>query len=443
MSSNNPSLYIELLNNINKLHVLTSSSLLLILGYEFVNSTVTIITQFNSQIQRSLIELPFELKSTRIKYPKPLLQTIIPLELKRSDSKLLSSELDIQDQLGLVWSGNYFTGVSFIGCSETKLPLIKGSYWKDTVPLGEFSGDDLADVMNRVSITGPASNNNEKEGEGESYNKLFSKVRNLPREGWEELVDCWVCHNEEYSTINSNNFSNQGTFFPPEGLLHVGTKNILFHPKHLINTLYVEYKKIVEEHMNSYSLTNPSHLNELIYLTLSCPHCLSQLGKIIIDPSQKINEEYAQVVSIPKFHLACQNLYFEESNNTPVEVLFLQDLYDLYQFNSMMKFIVGSGSSDGKDEGISIKITIMNWQIYLNDCELDKKTKLKPCTKFIYEIIDNKSDNIMAEGREFQFIEYPQSIINNLITKFKENTTYLSPQKRKFKESSISVLFWN
>jgi hypothetical protein len=246
MASNNPSLYIELLNNINKLHILTSSSLILILGYEFVNNTITIISQYNSQIQRTLIELPFELKSTRIKYPKPLLQTIIPLELKRSDSKLLSNELDIQDQLGLIWSGNYFTGVSFIGCGETKLPLIKGSHWKEKDPLGEFSGDDLADAMDRITITTPASNNNGDNIEkvGESYNKLFSKVRNLPREGWEELVDCWVCHNEEYTTINSNNFSNQGTFFPPEGLLHVGTKNILFHPKHLIDPLFVKYKKV-------------------------------------------------------------------------------------------------------------------------------------------------------------------------------------------------------
>jgi hypothetical protein len=111
--------------------------------------------------------------------------------------------------------------------------------------------------------------------------------------------------------------------------------------------------------MNSYSATNPSHLNELIYLTLSCPHCPSQLGKIIIDPSQKTDEEYAQVVSIPKFHLACQNLYFEDSNNTPVEVLFLQDLYDLYQFNSMMKFIVGSGNIDGKNDFTSIKVSLI------------------------------------------------------------------------------------
>ncbi|KAJ3284336.1 hypothetical protein HDU79_008294, partial [Rhizoclosmatium sp. JEL0117] len=85
----------------------------------------------------------------------------------------------------------------------------------------------------------------------------FEKVKDLPSEHWHELLDCWACHQEDYSHLQKGHYA--GSVIPSrERQLLVAQNYLLVHESDLImDQLMIEESSLVEE-LNALDLTDES-----------------------------------------------------------------------------------------------------------------------------------------------------------------------------------------
>ena len=139
-----------------------------------------------------------------------------PKEVKALDPVLLSAkELD---------------DVSSISCVSCKAELLKE--WKKMPGKEQEEGiDELIEMLDVTRIS------------------RFKKVMNLPSDHWNELVDCWMCHDEDYEI--ARNHHRNGILKSRPDTLMVGLSFVqLHHDDVLLDTLQLQAPSPDVSHIN-------------------------------------------------------------------------------------------------------------------------------------------------------------------------------------------------
>lgn len=193
------------------------------------------------------IELPFEFNITtlndniRIVKRDPSLRRVIALGFEitskeKTNFDLIETDLDdLDEHLSQIWDAKYFQTVENIVCLNCESFILTRLTPKEldgapatSIPIEAESTDvnreDSPDTNPNLPTSSPNTSNSLPEEEAfaldlsnltikdspidttanpvacsDAKQALFTRFRNLPNEGWEELVDCWVCHSEDYT----------------------------------------------------------------------------------------------------------------------------------------------------------------------------------------------------------------------------------------------------
>ncbi|KAL1923647.1 uncharacterized protein VTP21DRAFT_8627 [Calcarisporiella thermophila] len=135
----------------------------------------------------------------------------------------------------------------------------------------------------QATLTKPAEERNEA-----GRRVLFKKVKDLPSEHWLELVDCWMCHEDQDFKVG------EIKALPRVGL--VGGTYLLLHP----TDVNIEAVELTER--------KTSLLPGRYWRPLTCQRCLSPLGEALFECSAL--EENLEQASEPKLVTLKFNKYF-------------------------------------------------------------------------------------------------------------------------------------
>jgi hypothetical protein len=70
----------------------------------------------------------------------------------------------------------------------------------------------------------------------------FQRIMDTPSEYWHELLDCWACHNEDYTKLKGQK---AGHIYAQPDCLLVASSYILLHPSNLNSSLFKISKVII------------------------------------------------------------------------------------------------------------------------------------------------------------------------------------------------------
>ncbi|CAH1764898.1 10330_t:CDS:2, partial [Entrophospora sp. SA101] len=128
---------------------------------------------------------------------------------------------------------------------------------------------------------------NEKENDEKSVDGGgFIKIMDMPSEHWLELVDCWMCHQEDYKQAQL------GEIIAKERFCLVGNTYFLLHPTDIKKDLIklVDCTKEIDWSKGLSKRWRP----------ICCSRCLSPIGEgLYYNPNNLKDEEISETLSIP------------------------------------------------------------------------------------------------------------------------------------------------
>ncbi|KAJ9049865.1 hypothetical protein DSO57_1020161 [Entomophthora muscae] len=243
--------------------------------YSFKNSVILVL-EVSSQEAKNLptskpsehlntfqLDLPFEISiltlddNLKKAKPEPNFRRVVTLGFKLTNKENINFDMietdldDLDEKLGQIWDAKYFQAVESILCLKCQSSFLTQLPKEDISLLPSPSQEKCVEKANEKTILEAAitaallPEEIALEFSNLSITKedtpvasdactatkqpLFTRFRNLPNEGWEELVDCWVCHSEDYTPHFYK------LFCPNPSTLLVGANYLLVNISRLAN----------------------------------------------------------------------------------------------------------------------------------------------------------------------------------------------------------------
>ncbi|KAI9298616.1 hypothetical protein K502DRAFT_345898 [Neoconidiobolus thromboides FSU 785] len=426
---------IELLKQINKLYIYFNTPITLNnLQLSIKNGTILELALTNTPLH---FQLPFklELVNHSLNASSQILQVNFK-KIKEDDELDLEDDLEtLENLLSQDWNATDFLNVQQVLCEKCECPLIiredEDTKAAPIVTTATTVGDsDITEVIENLSQL--------KISLDDAPKRLFKKLKNLPREGWEELIDCWTCHKEDFTPVINK------VFLPDKDTLLVDSNYLL------VNGKKVRGWKELKEGMGN-EISKP----------MNCTSCNNYLGMVELRQNEE-DEKDKEIKGVVKLHKLAvkisrnqKNIDNNNSQGIVIESknfikLILLNLCINNRYNAASRFIF----KDWKTGRVILCLFVFNWQVYLwnrndnnmNDDINENKNHLQHTLKcYIYynkeensTIIENwlNDDNIIS-------LYYPKQLIiqfyNNLININTNNTNASSILFKNFDQVYLTI----
>ncbi|CAG8750105.1 6077_t:CDS:2 [Racocetra persica] len=168
----------------------------------------------------------------------------------------------------------------------------------------------------------------------------LSKIMNMPSEHWLELVDCWMCHQEDYQQAR------MGDIIVRENIGLVGNTYFLIHPKD-VKSDAVEIEERLAQVDWSKGLSKK-------WRPLNCTRCLCPIGEGLYQRTKKTEEENdASELSLLAIKFSKQAVFVELESDTnesitqryPFSAFIAADLFEAAKAHATYRFIIGQNSN--------------------------------------------------------------------------------------------------
>ncbi|KAI8815247.1 ubiquitin-conjugating enzyme E2-binding protein [Cladochytrium replicatum] len=266
----------------------------------------------------------------------------------------------------------------------------------------------------------------------------FDRILDHPSEYWHELIDCWTCHKEEYTTVEKSGHLG-GIFGAKARTLLVGGSYVLMHPDDLRNECVEERKRETDE---------PSSSLRKGRRVLLCSTC-----KEIVGESYRTGSHSARSVRLFSY---CINIQVSsEMTKNPIvfcaafERYFVQEILEAAQAHASYKFCICSEDNQsifllwlqtmemfvGKQEFICereemkkpLRLERVVRVLYLSD----KEAKLDPEKQFMEK---------WQEDRQIERMVYPAKFVESLLQLLEESNARIEPEYRRMQVFRVGTL---
>ncbi|KAI8618831.1 HECT-like ubiquitin-conjugating enzyme-binding-domain-containing protein [Chytriomyces sp. MP71] len=235
----------------------------------------------------------------------------------------------------------------------------------------------------------------------------FSTAADLPSEHWRELVDCWACHQEDYSHLSKGHFANviparrhnilvaQGYIVVHERDLDLNALTVGPQVQDTIDTRADPSQEHCHEQSHKYKNSQDSHSHAysdchevasvrdaftVLWDHVSCARCQAPLGDALSWPNTAVKHGGDQYVAIKLYKYGLDiDLGNKWVLHQPFLAFFVDEMLEAANANASYKFAVVCG--ERKEP--SLLIWLLNWNMrYANSITGD--CRLRPAVKVGY-----------------------------------------------------------
>ncbi|CAG8661725.1 9260_t:CDS:2, partial [Cetraspora pellucida] len=168
----------------------------------------------------------------------------------------------------------------------------------------------------------------------------FSKIMDMPSEHWEELVDCWMCHQEDYQQARMSDISAR------ENIGLVGNTYFLIHPKDVKSDAVG-----IEERLAQVDWSKGLSKK---WRPLNCTRCMCPIGEGLYQKTKKAEENDASELPLLAIRLSKQAVLVELESDTnesitqkyPFSAFIAADLFEAAKAHATYRFIIEGQNSN-------------------------------------------------------------------------------------------------
>ncbi|ORX88779.1 hypothetical protein K493DRAFT_341072, partial [Basidiobolus meristosporus CBS 931.73] len=218
--------------------------------------------------------------------------------------------------------------------AELKLPLVQTKLSGNNHLLSEVPSPLSASELRAVNTIkcGFCEHPLTKEG------NVFQKTLDLPSEHWLELVDCWMCHQDDYKQVQ------KGEITARTGTLLVGNTYLLVSSEDLDTTA------VMTEEQDRAKLKQFKFKK---WHSIVCSRCLSTLGEGLLDH----NEEHLVAAKLKKYEVTLPIGQHETVPKPSFLSFIIADLLEISKSSASYHFII----EDKATKEPLLQIWVFSW----------------------------------------------------------------------------------
>ncbi|KAI8919545.1 HECT-like ubiquitin-conjugating enzyme-binding-domain-containing protein [Entophlyctis helioformis] len=171
---------------------------------------------------------------------------------------------------------------------------------------------------------------------------LFKRCLRLPSQHWHEMLECWACHHEDYSSTLKG--QQGGLIFAQQHSLMVGDSHLLLHPSDLrLDRLRIAYNG------------SESILRSARWIQVQCDRCRAPVGECFMDreaASDSVDMSQVQMIRLAKYRVDAM-LWTGCVLQTPFVECFVSELLDACQAHATYRFYVHDEDSRPDDGSVA------------------------------------------------------------------------------------------
>ncbi|KAI9024128.1 ubiquitin-conjugating enzyme E2-binding protein [Hyaloraphidium curvatum] len=279
----------------------------------------------------------------------------------------------------------------------------------------------------------------------------FYRVMDLPSEHWAELVECWMCHQEDYGRNGRFERTTQGQ----PGCLSVGASYVLLSGDDVSSgAVAVTDPQDEDEQRVPAAKRNPFEPS-----IVTCISCRSKIGEAFYDsPSQ---HDFPTTFRIPLYYVSFAGNPDDAGRNPRFLDYFVCDLLEDARTHGSYRLVVEekgrSGPFPGGNENLRLLIWLLAWdlEVLTNMDGPDDAGKRSGtggdrhrtfrALKLLYQPLPDVEGNPMAKAwlgaaEKLDRLRYDAGPINGLVAELGRANTLLPPGKRKMHGFNVAIL---
>ncbi|CAG8510274.1 44565_t:CDS:2 [Gigaspora margarita] len=166
----------------------------------------------------------------------------------------------------------------------------------------------------------------------------FSKIMDMPSEHWAELIECWMCHQEDYPQARMNDI------IVREHIGLVGNTYLLIHPKDVKNDALEIGERLAQVDWTK-GLSKK-------WRPLNCNRCLCPIGEGLYQKMEGENDASELSLLAIKFHKHAIFIELESDTNElitqryPFSAFIIADLFEAAKAHATYRFIIEGQNSN-------------------------------------------------------------------------------------------------
>ncbi|TPX48290.1 hypothetical protein SeMB42_g02668 [Synchytrium endobioticum] len=282
----------------------------------------------------------------------------------------------------------------------------------------------------------------------------FKRILDLPSTYWHEVVDCWMCHTEDYSKMITPN----GWLHPKsKGDLLVGSAFVVLHDED-IRIDAIQTVKLTHQNQTS-RLKSP-------WKSFKCKNCALPLGETVgfHDTKESEAEAYDENANQASFKLYKYAVDFWMQTDQPgahytFPVYLAHDLLESASSNASYRHVIWSFRHDEDVKAIPFMLLwLLNPDVRIGSINLnsgnggrggDLELRCRPALKVLYMDCRGSLDSVSAKIRSswlssktIERLTFPIPQCTELLTTLDESATEYIPQsKRTLNGLNVGYLF--
>ncbi|KAJ3074474.1 hypothetical protein HDU98_011157 [Podochytrium sp. JEL0797] len=244
---------------------------------------------------------------------------------------------------------------------------------------------------------------------------VFSKIADLPSEHWHELLDCWACHQEDYSHLQKGHF---GSVIPSRKRnLLVAQNYLLVHESDLdMDQLDIDVLSGMMKHLDVSQPTDHDHnahedhdhdaddknvFKPIQWSSISCKCCHMPLGDALAqppplaDPDAPSPPPSSEYIALRLFK-HCVDIRLDSGTfHRPYISYFVNELLESADSHASYKFIVSIGNSNKP----ALMVWLLNWNILygISSATSPLDLRVSPAIKVGFLLCSKQNETILGQ----------------------------------------------
>ncbi|KAL5038793.1 E3 ubiquitin-protein ligase E3D [Batrachochytrium dendrobatidis] len=404
----------------------------------------TTMSWINCQLLSSLKQLkltlaPSHSKSTRVLItPNTIdLTTINSAESDPlSDTFLCFSETVDPSTLNINQSGHYVTlslAIQSMDSIETTTSITPDSAHTDMTAAQNWSSSQSIQCHNcKFNLT------NTSQSDPSAAHNLFERHVDLPSQHWHEMLECWACHHEDYSSTLQG--QQGGLILAQKNAVLVGDSYILLHP----DTMQMDRLAIIYT-------GNESIFRSTRWIRVVCKRCRHPVGECFMDDGAALDSTDLQQVKIVKLFKYRIDAMIGSGRplHTSFPDCFIEEIMDIANAHATYRFYIHDEDSLNEAKPL---LYIWLFSTHIQSVRIREtgrvKVKQRPAIKVLYKTfhrndpINNHPD--MSNKQNTERLYMASDLVVMLIKLLHINSEEQLPApERKMLGFKASVLFYS
>ncbi|KAL2912076.1 E3 ubiquitin-protein ligase E3D [Polyrhizophydium stewartii] len=247
--------------------------------------------------------------------------------------------------------------------------------------------------------------------------RLFRKHIDLPSQHWHEMLECWACHHEDYSSTLQG--QEGGLIFAQKSAILVGDSDLVVHPDDArLDRVAVVYTG------------NESVFRSTRWIRLTCRRCMYPVGECFMHRDAPADSTDVAHIKIIKFFKYRVNALLNDGRRVhmPFEQCFARDLLESAKAHATYRFFVHDEDADNHAlPAVFVGAIAVSLKILFRICDFGAQREAEPLS--------------LDEATKSDRVHLPGDLVAALVCALRRNASaYVPAPERRLFWHDASVL---